>query len=111
LSEALQIAQTFQDSSDKFDALSEITEAYAQLEDADAAQQVLNEALAVAETADASESLQSIAVTYAKLEDWGGALRALRHRREEEKVSALTEVLTLWAEKQNPVLRELREEE
>ncbi|NJL91606.1 MAG: hypothetical protein HC916_18860 [Coleofasciculaceae cyanobacterium SM2_1_6] len=111
LSETLQAAQTIEGPSDQSLALNEIAEAYRLLEDTKTAQQLLRQALEAAETASSSNSLASIAVTYAKLKDWGGALRALRRCQEEEKVSALTEVLTLWAEKQNPVLRELREEE
>jgi tetratricopeptide (TPR) repeat protein len=110
LQEALQIARTIEDPSAKSNALNTIAQAAGQLEDPDAAQQVLQEVFEAAETVDDSHLLKSIAATYAKLKDWGGSLRALGRCRETEKVSALTEVLTLWAEKQNPALRELREE-
>jgi tetratricopeptide (TPR) repeat protein len=111
LADALKTAQTIESDSVKPDALSTMAELYGQLEDINTARQILTEALESAEISGEPESLSSIAVTYAKLEDWGEVLRALRRCREEERVSALTEVLTLWAEKQNPELQELREEE
>ncbi|MBD2072119.1 hypothetical protein H6F93_32130 [Leptolyngbya sp. FACHB-671] len=111
LADALKIAQTIERDSLKPDALNTVAELYGQLENTDTARQILTEALESAEISGEPEALSSIAVTYAKLGDWGEVLRALRLCREEERVSALTEVLTLWAEKQNPMLREVREEE
>ncbi|MBD1997935.1 tetratricopeptide repeat protein [Leptolyngbya sp. FACHB-541] len=111
LTDALQIAQTIEDDSTKSDALSTMASLYGQLEDTDTARQVLAQALESAEISGEPQSLSSIAVAYANLGDWGEVLRALRRCREEERVQALTEVLTLWAEKRNPMLRELREEE
>ena len=72
----------------------------------DVAQAILANTLSAAENANASTALGQIARHYARHYAWGKALRALKNCQDIDKVSALTQMLMLWAEKRNPQLIE-----
>ena len=67
-------------------------------------QSLLQDILPVAEVANANEALAEISYQYALDGLWGKALNALKRCPESEKVPALTNILTLYAEKQKPQL-------
>ncbi len=84
--------------------LSAIAKASAQTTNIEVTQAILHDTLLIAEVANDSSTLKQIAVQYAQQFSWAKALRALRNCPESEKVDALTQILTLWAEKNNPKL-------
>ena len=104
LAEVVSAAATIDDSESKFYALREIAAAAGELSDAAAVRAVLEGVLTEAESANDSMTLRMIGIQYAKLEAWGKALRALKNCNDQEKVVALMQILTLWAEKRNPEL-------
>ena len=88
----------------KSSALSQIASASGNLTNWEIAQEILRDTLSVAEAANASSALKEISSQYAWHDNWGKALRALRNCPESEKIEALAQILTLWAEKKNPQL-------
>ena len=85
-------------------ALSAIASASGELTNIKVTQAILHDTLSAAKTANASPALEAISIQYARHYAWGKALQALRNCRDSEKVTALAQVLTLWAEKKNPKL-------
>ncbi len=85
-------------------ALSSIATATANIPNSRLKQSILQATLEAAEAANADEALGEISSQYARDNAWGKALNALKRCAESEKIAALTNILTLWAEKQNPLL-------
>ncbi|MGK7876845.1 MAG: hypothetical protein AB4426_27220 [Xenococcaceae cyanobacterium] len=104
LSKALAAAEQIDSPDYKSWALSAIAQASGQLTNMEVRQAILHDTLSAAEAANASSVLEEIAIQYAQHYAWGKALQALRNCPESVKVTALTQVLTLWAEKKNPQL-------
>ena len=104
LKSILEITEQIDDPYNQSLALSAIAEASAQTTNIEVAQTILHDTLLIAEAANASSTLEKIAVLYAQQFAWGKALRALRNCPESLKVNALAQILTLWAEKNNPKL-------
>ena len=101
---ALQVTEQIKDPDSQSDALSAIAEASVQTTNIEVTQAILHDTLLIAQAANASSTLEKISVQYAQQYAWGKALRALRNCPESLKVNALTQILTLWAEKTNPKL-------
>jgi tetratricopeptide (TPR) repeat protein len=110
LSEALQIAQTLDEPSDKSNALEAIAEASGQLEDTDAAQQLLSKALQIAQTLedsyDKSNALSAIAEASGQLEDTDAAQQLLSEALQiaqtfqdsSDKFDALSEIAQVYGQ-------------
>ena len=116
LGRALEAAKQIQDSNSKAWALTYIAEVYVKLNSSNKAISLLEEALEAAkqiqDSSDKARVLTSIAEVYAKLNNWRLARNAFdRCPTDDCKVESRTKVLTIWAEKKNPVLVELDEEE
>ncbi|MEM9274723.1 MAG: tetratricopeptide repeat protein, partial [Cyanobacteria bacterium P01_F01_bin.143] len=104
LKSALKVTEEIDDSESQSLVLREIAEVSAQETNLEVAQAILHDVLLTAETVNDSSILEKIAVQYAQQSAWGKALRALKNCPESLKVSALAQILTLWAEKNNPKL-------
>ncbi|NJP11120.1 MAG: DUF2989 domain-containing protein [Leptolyngbyaceae cyanobacterium RU_5_1] len=107
LNQVLKLTEKIDDPDSKTRALSAIAGVYGQLQETAKAKDLLHEAFTLAEQGNSSDILKEIAVAYARLGDWRQALKVLRNCREDDKVLALTRVLTAWAEQRNPRLREV----
>ena len=88
----------------KPDVLSVLAYAYTEIKDTKLVKEGLDNVLNAAEAANASDTLKTISVQYAYINHFGLALRALRYCPEAQKAKALTHILTLWAEQENPKL-------
>ena len=88
----------------KSDHLEAIAVATASFPNSKLKQSILQATLEAAEAANADEALGEISSQYARDNAWGKALNALKRCPDSEKVLALANILTLWAEKENPLL-------
>ncbi|AFY57832.1 NACHT domain protein [Rivularia sp. PCC 7116] len=116
LEKALKAANQIQDSSSKAWVLTSIAETSAKLNSSEKAISLLEKALKAANQIQDSSSkasvLTSIAETSAKLKNWRLARDAFTKCPTDDcKVESRAKVLTIWAEKKNPALVELDEEE
>ncbi len=116
LEKVLKAANQIQDSSYKASVLTSIAKAYAKLNSSDKAISLLEKALKAAnqiqDSSYKASVLSSIAKASAKLDNWRLARDAFTKCPTDDcKVESRAKVLTIWAEKKNPALVELDEEE
>ncbi len=111
LIETLIVAKTIDEPASKADAFRAIADAYIELKDTASAKAILQQAWELAVPTKSSDTLGSIATTYAKLGNWERAIQIAQYCEANDKISALSQILTLHAEQQNPALVKLREAE
>ena len=102
LKESLNAAKEMDSNSDNF--LKAIAAATGNINNPNIRQSILQDTLPIAEANNASSALAEISYQYALDGFWGKALNALKRCRESEKVAALANILSLYAEQQKPQL-------
>ena len=82
--------------SDQAQVLTEIAQAYYELEEPKQAHTYLHQALIKAESIRNSEQLKRISIIYAEWEMWRKAYSSLRYCEANDKITALSQILISW---------------